>query len=806
MARAKRQEVKKMRTSYSLYRFCIQIFTLQYIQGTQEEELLQLNFCHMDFTSLKGLEPLDSLRCVNNFKENWTCYWTEMVKVREMLPMRLYHWNNLDRFRHRCNPFESQNQEDGNVLIGCRFNDIFSSLATTNFAFITEWDVHAEACIIPASIVQMLPPNDLKVQMSNNGTINLTWKMPKNLHSSASLLYQVKYCRKDWETWEDAVSLDVLGKMEVSFNPDSFVPGSTYLFKVRSVAQKDPAYRSAWSKELTWAMPADDKAIIQNLKCEYDGFEMRCSWEMRRELISTVSFTLYYTETPTDCDNVSSSSSASPDGNKSCIVEMIGTKDSVPYVQYRCSLQVPSSQANNSFSIQVRMQEEVKTLKACENIQTESPTAFKIKDQSNNGYTLRWNPPKVDFPTIQLTYQLCYWKEGEQECPSYSLVNVSGSLPEYYFPVSKLEGSTHYTAKVRAKPDEKSLYNGPWSVWSHSCSWKTSFVLTKEIICIFVFIISVTGSLLAFFAFRHYKRLKKRLDDSLPNPSKSKLLTGYSLGYWKLSFSPLIHQDFYAEEEKHSRCVPISPVAPQSTYESAEELLTEKALNSGVCLLESNLLPPLAEEKIMPDQSKCESLDTGEKSDITTVPASKDKKGLSKKSCNGPYLMFTGAQSMSNLVSNEAKHSEYFSLPRCQAEIFNIPKETTQSCKPQPPGNEMGYVISMEKPLSVQPMQNDVKKCDPDNKYFAIPASSDIQVSPEGPLMMINPDGSGPLLLKQVGDYCFFPGLCGSQENLERKMTPASEQNQQNAPEDPPLPAVQAFKVMQRGYLALPPT
>ncbi|CAI9603159.1 unnamed protein product, partial [Staurois parvus] len=325
-----------------------------------------------------------------------------------------------------------------------------------------------------------------------------------------------------------------------------------------------------------------------------------------------------------------------------------------------------------------------------------------------------------------------------------------------YFPVSKLEGSTNYKAKVRAKPDEKSLYNGTWSEWSQSCSWKTTFVLTTDVICIFAFVISVTVSLFAFFAFRHYKRLKKRLDDSLPDPSKSKLLKGHSLGYWKLNLSPFIHQDFYAEEEKPSICVPISPVATQSTYESAEELVTEKALNSGVCLLRSNLLPPPAEEKIMPDQSKCESLDTGGKSGITTMPASEDMKGLSKKSYNGPYLMFTGAQSMSNLVSNETKHPGYFSLPRCQAEIFNLPKETTQSCKPQPPGDQLGYVISMEKPLSVQPMQNNVKNSAPDNKYFAIPASSNFQALPEGPLMMINPDGSGPLLLKQVGDYCFF--------------------------------------------------
>ncbi|CAI9603157.1 unnamed protein product, partial [Staurois parvus] len=102
-----------------------------------------------------------------------------MVKVREILPVRLYHWNNLDRFRHRCDPFDSQNQEDGKVLISCRFNDIFSSLATTNFTFITERDVHTETCIIPASIVRMLPPEDLKVQKSDNVKISLTWKMPK---------------------------------------------------------------------------------------------------------------------------------------------------------------------------------------------------------------------------------------------------------------------------------------------------------------------------------------------------------------------------------------------------------------------------------------------------------------------------------------------------------------------------------------------------------------------------------------------------------------------------------------------------
>ncbi|XP_018407791.1 PREDICTED: cytokine receptor common subunit beta [Nanorana parkeri] len=750
------------------------IFTLLYIQGTQ------------------GLEILDSLRCVNNFKTHWTCHWNEMEKVREILPMSLYRWNKLN------STAPSSNQEDGKLHMSCRFDDRFSSSVAASFAFVTEKDVHVETCLIPTSKVQMFPPEDLELQMSDNGKMSLSWRMPKLVHSSASLLYQVIYCRKDWETWEDAVSLNVLGKMEVHFSPQSFVPGSTYLFRVRSVRHEDPGYRSAWSKELTWATPSDHGTIIQNLKCEYDGsVKMNCSWEVKRELISSVSFTLYYTESPTDCKF------ASTDGKKSCLGEIDESKESGPYVQYRCSLQVPLSQAHNYFSIQVRMLEEVKDLKAHENIQIESPTDLQIKNQSSNGYTLIWSPPEVVFPTIQLTYQLCYWKEGDPECPPYSLVNVSGNPPEYYFPISKLEGFTHYTAKVRAKPDEKSLYNGPWSEWSQSRSWRTTNVLTTNIICICAFIISITISLFAFFAFRYYKRLKQSFNDSLPNPSKSKLLRNQPLGYWKQSYYPFIHRDFYAEE-KPSICVTVSPVALQSTYESAEELVTENTPNPDANPLGPYSLPPPAEEKIMPDQ--CKSLGTGEKSDTTTVSTSEVKKGLSNKSYNGPYLMFSGGKSMSNLVSNEAKHPGYFSLPSCQAEIFNLPKETTQICQPQPPGDQMGYVISMEKPLSVQPMQNQDKKCAPDNKYTAIPASSDFQVLPEGPLMIINPDGSGPLLLKQVGDYCFFPGLRGSQEHLERKMAPVSEQNQQNAPEDPPLPAVQAFKVMQRGYLALPHT
>ncbi|XP_068111131.1 cytokine receptor common subunit beta [Hyperolius riggenbachi] len=779
-----------MKTPCKLSGLCLQLCTLLYIHGTQ------------------GTSLLDSLTCVHNISEHWTCRWTESAELQRRLPISLHYWSNVDRSPRRCTPECSETPDDGQCHKTCHFTEVFSSMIDSNFSFVPDRSLHAVTSFIPATKVKIPPPDHLTVLMSSNGSVIVTWEMPEYVHLYVTVCYQITYYRKYWETQEDAVSLNVLGNTEVELSPQLFVPGSTYVFRVRAAAQEDPSHRSAWSTELAWVTPEDNRAILQNVNCEYDGWaELRCSWEVRIELMDAVPFVLYYNDSTDDVGNISSNAIQSLNGEKLCYGEVQEIKEGARYAQYGCTFQISSSQKHQSLDIQIRPREEVKHLKPNENIQTGPPTDLKVEDRLDRGYILKWSQPVVTLTTLQFTYQLCFWKQAEPECPSHSLVNVSGNLLQYYFPVSTLEGSSNYTVKVRAKPDKTPAYNAQWSSWSQSYSWKTHPVLAAEPIYLSISIPTcLVLSLLIVLGFWYGWRLYRKMEDNLPQAKKSKLLSSLSTGFWRLNVYPLLLQNNY-EEEQPSICVLIGPIdTPDATPEPAEEAVTEEAQkNATDCPLGPYSLFPAMEEKRKPLQFSYESPGTTEVGDIQTVPVSELTRSPPDKCYTGPYLMFARAQSMLDLVSKEPTGAGYFSLPRCQTELLNPPKEKSPTSRGVPSEDHMAYVAGMDKQFPVQKNQNSKKERTPDNsQYFAIPSPAEFQVSPEVPLMIMNPDGSGSLMLKQVGDYCFFPGLRESQEHLESKMAPSTEQKQQDVLPNPPLPAVQAFKVMQGGYFALP--
>ncbi|MEE6527520.1 hypothetical protein FKM82_028933, partial [Ascaphus truei] len=118
--------------------------------------------------------------------------------------------------------------------------------------------------------------------------------------------------------------------------------------------------------------------------------------------------------------------------------------------------------------------------------------------------------------------------QGDPECPAHLLINVSASQPEYYIQGSDLQGSNQYTARVRSqlvgiKPNQ--CYSGTWSDWSHTYSWKPDVadwsLYYIAPLCTIVLLACVS------VGFTYIKRSKKRWEDSLPNPSKSKLLSRY---------------------------------------------------------------------------------------------------------------------------------------------------------------------------------------------------------------------------------------------------------------------------------------
>ncbi|MEE6519828.1 hypothetical protein FKM82_017575, partial [Ascaphus truei] len=155
--------------------------------------------------------------------------------------------------------------------------------------------------------VRTPPPHGLAARRSEDGQVILSWEAPAHTDAPLTLLYQMTYRRRGWEEWEDAPSLNVLEGSEVTLDPRLLVTGSTYQFRVRTRPQEGKHHRgfwSLWSKELAWDVPEEDGAAPRNLQCEYDGFaELRCSWEVRTEVTSSVSYALYYTETPAEADS-----------------------------------------------------------------------------------------------------------------------------------------------------------------------------------------------------------------------------------------------------------------------------------------------------------------------------------------------------------------------------------------------------------------------------------------------------------------------------------------------------------------------
>ncbi|KAM4651267.1 cytokine receptor common subunit beta [Discoglossus pictus] len=756
---------------------------------------------------VQGSEVLDSLKCTTDYNTHWRCEWRESEETHRVLPMSLYHWESLEKTRNQYVP--SVLQTGGHdVRLSCRVNvSGFIRKMNASFSLLPQRSILLKAEITPAYKVQTPPPHGLIIQKSEDGQLILSWKAPIHMDPPLVLIYQISYRRMYWEEWEDAPLLTVVGELKLSVDSQPRVHGSTYLFRVRARIQEGQRFRglwSKWSKELTWNVPEEDSTTPRNLQCVYDGLgELTCSWEVKAEVTLSVSYALYYTETHKETSTISGENPNT--GEKMCDSTQNRSKAGDSYVMYSCTLQVPPTWAHSSFHVEVRPQEKVKTLIPCLNIQTQPPHNLRVEERPGRGYLLKWITEEIA-NNILITNQLCYWKEGDPECPPNSLLNVSGILTEYYIPSSKLEGSTKYSAYVRSKPvgiKPNDCFDGPWSDWSIKTSWKTkkdahesSMFITAPISVLFLVI-------LAYLGYKFIKRYKKRWEESLPNPSKSKLLSKFHLGVLTLSL-PTNTNDEQHEEEPPIYFEQRQVDTLQLTDGEREEAVEERPQTSNGCPLGPYTRAPSANDK-----KEC-NLSTqalpgidGPQDPLRVIIT--DTEAQHSTTCNAPYLMYNRARSLSDLCGKKIRDPGYVPLPTCQAEVL---RQLCQTNEKVPSGNQMGYVVSMgAKPSSDPPTQPaKIGHQKQDSGYTPVPSPTDLQIFPDGPVLVITSDGTGPFMLKQVGDYCFFPGHRGSQERLEAKMESPSGQKMPPMLQDTPLPAVQAFKGMQGGYLALPAT
>ncbi|XP_012816950.2 cytokine receptor common subunit beta isoform X1 [Xenopus tropicalis] len=764
-------------------------------------QLHVLVYSHLFVQLIQGSPLLDSLNCVNDYYTHWRCEWRESAAARKLLPMSLYHWNTLHSTRTPCVPF--QQGEGPELRMSCNINSDFIINVNDSYTFLPERDVHQGVTIVPALKVRTSPPQGLVSHKLENGTVILSWKSPVPSDFHLTMFYQIVYRRQGWEAWKDSASVYVMKELNVSLSPHLFVPGSTYIFRVRALPQEGKHPKgswSKWSKKLTLKIPGGDAAAPHNLQCEYNGLSnMRCTWEVRKEVTLSVSYALYYRELPGGAKSKAHNAFV----RENVCVPNKKAKADAPYVTYSCTVALTPEQAHRSFSIQVRPMVKDKTFIPSETVQPQPPRNLKVEAYADSAFMLRWSAPLS--ASTPLTYQLCYWKQGDPECPSVSLLNVSGNLQEYYIQGSDLHESSNYIAKVRARSD--GIFKGPWSDWSQQNSWKTEKKDGQ-----IIFIVAPIGVLLLLaclcIGYKLIKRSQKRWEGSLPNPSKSKLLSNYQVGLWHPGEFTYFSEEYPGNEERPCICFPQGSQAQKvwDTEENAEKTATE----ANCTQMEASLVPSPTEDMAEDQRSIQDQSDqscTGEGCNTTGLPHNTPAEQVTKQQQHkNPYLLFTRAHSMSDLVGEKIHSSEYFTFPRPKGESFGDPWKMAPSCRPMSAQEPLGYVLGMGAQPSFHPPENQVQKGHDVQCNSFIPVPSPSHAPMEGPILVITPDGTGPLVLKQIGDYCFFPGLKGSQEKLEGKKAQPSEHKEQQIIPDLPPHAVKAFKVMQRGYFALPQT
>ncbi|XP_070456724.1 cytokine receptor common subunit beta-like isoform X1 [Equus przewalskii] len=253
-----------------------------------------------------------------------------------------------------------------------------------------------------------------------------------------------------------------------------------------------------------------DEAQPRDLQCFFDGAAaLSCSWEVRTEVASSVSFALFYR--------------SSPDAGEKQCSPVLQDQPGSPYILHRCQIPVPDPRTHSQYLVSVRPKEEEKFIKSSENIQMAPPTLNVTR--SKDGYVLLWKAEEMMYKHIGHTFQVQYKKDTAswEDSKTASLQNAhSMSLPW-------LEPSTKYQARVRVKPTPGS-YNGIWSEWSEERSWGTEWELSVWVLAlILVFATLVLLPALRFCGVYGY-RLNQKWEEKIPDPSKSHLFQNGSAG------------------------------------------------------------------------------------------------------------------------------------------------------------------------------------------------------------------------------------------------------------------------------------
>ncbi|KAF6339152.1 colony stimulating factor 2 receptor subunit beta [Rhinolophus ferrumequinum] len=469
----------------------------------------------------QGTVPMQTLRCHNDYTSHITCRWAATQDAQRFINVTLHRrLNEGPRKPVSCDLSDNMLWSDCPSLPcvprKCVIpQKLFTNTDRDNFSFRPDRPLDTDLTVIPTQHVQPPAPQDLHVSAAGDQFL-LTWSVALGASQSqwlSNLQFEVVY-RRLQDSWEDAPTVSSMSP-NATLGRKQLLPSSTYVARVRTwlVPGSGLSGRpSQWSPEVLWDSPPGDEALPQNLQCLFDGGTvLSCSWEVRSEVTSSISFTLFYKSSP------------NAEGEQECSPVLM-EKASGPYVRHRCQIPVHDPWNHSLYIVSVRSKEEEKFIKSSDNIQLAPPTLNVTKGR--DGYSLSWEVQAMLFPHIKHTFEVQYKQDADswEESKTESLKNTRIlSLPP-------LEPSTTYQARVRVKPYHR--YNGIWSEWSEERSWDTEWVLPMWVLAL-ILVVTTLALLLALRLCGMYGyRLNRKWEEKIPNPSKSQLFQNGSAGLW----------------------------------------------------------------------------------------------------------------------------------------------------------------------------------------------------------------------------------------------------------------------------------
>ncbi|XP_004634739.1 cytokine receptor common subunit beta [Octodon degus] len=469
--------------------------------------------------SVEGLAdtvPLQTLRCYNDYTTRIVCSWADTAAAGQLINVTLHHRLNGNHPQPVSCNFTSDLPWSHCPSLPCvpRRCVIPFSAEHNIFSFQPDCLLSVQLTATLAQHVQPPPPQDVQINATGDHFL-LTWSVPLGDPQTSWLLqrdleFEVAYKRLD-ESWENATSLHS-SSSQVSLGPDLLLSDSTYMARVRTWLAPGSAFSgrpSQWSHEVGWSSQPGDNAQAQNLQCVFDGAHtLSCSWEVRSQVTSSVSFGLFYRP--------------SPDAEEKECLQVQKEVHGGLYTLHSCQIRVSSPEPHSQYSMTVRPRTEEKLIESSEHIQMAAPTLNVTKE--GDSYSLHWEESGANkiAPTFEVQYRedVASWKDSKTE----SLENYHQmSLPH-------LEPATTYLARVRVRPGPKGTYNGIWSEWSQEQRWTTGWALPTWVLALLLVIATLVLLLALRFCGLYGYRLNRKWKEKIPNPSKSHLFQNGSTG------------------------------------------------------------------------------------------------------------------------------------------------------------------------------------------------------------------------------------------------------------------------------------